>query len=87
MIYTSYFSSKKYKRETGVSIARWCNFWHGMTLQALYPSKELLEWWTSLPLSAKATDEAKQRYEALYRKQTLSKLHQKEVAILLEGKT
>ena len=42
MIYTSYFSSKKYNKEDGISIARYTKFWKGETYPNLYPSEELL---------------------------------------------
>lgn len=87
MIYTSYFSSRKYKTEDGVAIARWCSFWSGSKFSALAPSEELLEWWKSLPFKDREKAEPKWHYEKLYRKQTLSKLDPKEVARLLEGKT
>lgn len=44
MIYTSYFSSKKYKKEDGISIARYTKFWDGDSYSPLYPSADLLTW-------------------------------------------
>ena len=87
MIYTSYFSSKKYKPEDGISIARWCKFWSGMSFTTLAPSEELLSWWKSLSPEARETVAAKQHYTNIYREQTLSKLNPAEVAMILEGKT
>ena len=87
MIYTSYFSSKKYKPEEGISIARWCKFWSGLSYTALAPSTELLSWWKSLSSIEQETTEAKQCYANLYKEQTLSKLNPAEVAMILEGKT
>ena len=86
MIYTSYFSSKKYKPEEGVSIARWCKFWTGLRFEALAPSTELISWWKSLSPEAQETTAAKQHYTSLYRAQ-LYKLNPAEVATILEGKT
>jgi uncharacterized protein YeaO (DUF488 family) len=86
MIYTSYFSSRKYKSDDGVAIARWCNFWSGPTFKALAPSEELLSWWKSLPLEERASSEARDFYEKLYRAQ-LSKLNPAEIATILDGKT
>jgi uncharacterized protein YeaO (DUF488 family) len=86
MIYTSYFSSKKYKPEDGVAIARWCSFWPGLTFKTLAPSEELLSWWKSLPLEERASSDAQDFYEKLYRAQ-LSKLNPAEIATILDGKT
>ncbi len=85
MIYTSYFSSRKYKSEDGVSIARYCKFWHGYAFEALVPSEGLLWWWKHL--SPEEQNKSQQYYEYLYREQTLSKLNPAEVAMILEGKT
>ena len=49
MIYTSYFSSKKYNKDQGISIARYNKFWQGETYSDLFPSAALLAWWKSLP--------------------------------------
>ena len=87
MIFSSYFSSKKYKPENGVSIARWCKFWSGLSFTALAPSTELLSWWKSLSPMVQETIEAKQYYTDLYREQTLSNLNPAEVVMTLEGKT
>ena len=48
MIYTSYFSSKKYNKEDGISIARYNKFWDGESYPLLYPSTSLLAWWKDL---------------------------------------
>ena len=87
MIHTSYFSSKKYKPEDGVSIARWCLFWPGLTFSALAPSAELLNWWKSLSAEIQEQPATKQRYINIYKEQTLSKLNPAEIAMILEGKT
>lgn len=85
MIYTSYFSSRKYKPEDGVSIARYSKFWHGATFELLAPSDDILWWWKHLlPEEQK---ESQQYYEYLYREQILNKLNPQEVAMILEGKT
>jgi uncharacterized protein YeaO (DUF488 family) len=87
LIYTSYFSSRKYEPKDGVAIARWCSFWPGRKFDALVPSEELLLWWKSLPIKDQLQAEAKQHYENLYREQTLNKLDPSKVAKKLEGKT
>lgn len=87
MIYTSYFSSRKYKPEDGVSIARWSSFWNGLSFKALAPTEELLTWWKNLPKHTREKADAKQHYTNLYVEQTLSKLNPAEVATILEGKT
>ena len=86
MIYTSYFSSRKYKLEDEVAIARWCSFWPGPIFKALAPSEELLSWWKSLPLEEQARIDAQDFYEKLYRAH-LSKLNLVEIATILDGKT
>ena len=87
MIYTSYFSSRKYKPEDGVSIARWAPFWHGYNFKQLAPSRELLKWWKSLPLEDQEKTEYKQYYKDLYVQQILSELNPAKVAEMLDGKT
>lgn len=85
MIYTSYFSSRKYRPEDGVSIARYCKFWRGSIFEALMPSEQLLYWWKHL--SPEEQINSQQHYEDLYYEQTLSKLNPVEVAMTLKGKT
>jgi hypothetical protein len=48
MIYTSYFSSKKYSKEKGVPISHWNKFWDGLVYPLLVPSESLLSWWKGL---------------------------------------
>ena len=48
MIYTSYFASKKYNKDQGVSISRYNKFWQGDSYHDLFPSASLLAWWKSL---------------------------------------
>jgi len=79
MIYTSYFSSKKYNIELGVSIARYANFWKGEICQELFPSKELLA-------DYKADLINESQYKARYVVETLSKLNPKELAAKLNNK-
>lgn len=85
MIYTSYFSSRRYSPEDGVSIARYCKFWRGSTFEALMPSDQLLHWWKNLSLEEQ--NSSQQYYEYLYYEQTLSKLNPAEIAEALNGKT
>jgi hypothetical protein len=87
LIYTSYFSSRKYKPEDGVSIARFAPFWHGLTFSKLAPTEELLRWWKSLIPEDQVKKDFKDYYEKRYRLQTLSCLDPKEVTMILEGKT
>jgi len=87
MIYTSYFSSRKYKPEDGISIARWAPFWHGSNFSALAPSEELLKWWKSLSSEVREKADTKQHYANIYREQILNKLNPAEIAQVLEGKT
>jgi hypothetical protein len=86
MIYTTYFSSKKYKQEDGVSIARWAPFWNGLTFKALAPNEALLKWWKNLAPEDQGKADFKDYYEKRYRLQTLSSLDPKEVAMILECK-
>ena len=62
MIYTSYFSSKKYNKEDGVSIARYSDFWEGDTCFDLAPSSTLLAWWKSLSKDLQQDDYYQQLY-------------------------
>jgi hypothetical protein len=87
LIHTSYFSSRKYKSEDGIAIARWCSFWSGPTFKALAPNESLIEWWKSLSAKDREKADNKDYYEKRYRQQTLSSLDPKEVAMILEGKT
>ena len=86
MLYTSYFSSKKYKPEDVVSIARWAPFWKGSIFKALAPNEELFRWWKSLSPRDREKADFKDYYEKRYRLQTLSSLDPKEVAMTLNGK-
>jgi uncharacterized protein (DUF488 family) len=86
MIYTSYFSSKKYKKEDGISIARYTKFWDGDSYPLLYPSANLLTWWKSIPKEAAKEDWFTEQYERAYFNETLSKLDPHKVAKDLEGK-
>ena len=86
MIYTSYFSSKKYNPEDGVSITRWSPFWKGYTFKDLAPSTDLLKWWKSLPEEAQKCQDCQQIYFQVYKQETLSKLDPHKVAALLDGK-
>ena len=86
MIYTSYFSSKKYTKENGVSIARYNKFWDGESYPLLYPSAGLLAWWKGLPKEIQQSKYYQNMYSEAYYKETLSLLNPHIVAAELEGK-
>lgn len=86
MIYTSYFSSKKYNREAGVSIARYNKFWQGSVCLDLAPSPELLAWWKSLSEDLQKEEYYQQIYFTHYKMETLDKLNPKLVGDMLQNK-
>ena len=86
MIYTSYFSSKKYNKEDGISIARYNKFWDGESYPLLYPSASLLTWWKSLTKKQQSNIWLRDQYEQAYFAETLNKLDPHIVAAELEGK-
>ena len=86
MIYTSYFSSKKYNKEDGISIARYNKFWDGESYPLLYPSANLLAWWKGLSKEAQSKKEFQDTYWQYYWKETLSTLDPYKVAKELDGK-
>ena len=86
MIYTSYFSSKKYNKEDGISIARYNKFWKGNSYQYLYPSPRLLAWWKSLTKEEQLKNENINQYCQAYYEETLMDLNPHTVAAELDGK-
>ena len=86
MIYTSYFSSKKYNKEKGISISRWNKFWQGKTYPDLFPSESLLKWWKSLPEELQTQNYYQQLYFTYYKQETLDKLDPHKVAADLDDK-
>jgi uncharacterized protein (DUF488 family) len=86
MIYTSYFASKKYNKEQGISIARWNKFWQGESYPDLFPSSSLLAWWKSLPAELQKSEEYQQLYFNKYKQETLAHLDPHKVAADLENK-
>ena len=86
MIYTSYFSSKKYNKDQGISIARYNKFWQGETYPDLFPGVTLLAWWKSLPEESQKCKDYRQMYFEAYKQETLSKLDPCKVAADLENK-
>ena len=70
MIYTSYFSSKKYNKEQGISIARWNKFWQGENYPDLFPSQTLLAWWKRLPEEYQKHRDYQQMYFNYYKYET-----------------
>ena len=79
MIYTSYFSSRKWELSKGISIARYVKFWEGETYPLLFPSQNLLSDYKNGLINEK-------EYERRYVYETLSKLNPKEVYEALDGK-
>ena len=86
MIYTSYFASKKYNKDQGISIARYNKFWQGESYLELFPNAQLLAWWKSLTKEAQETEECQQQYFEAYKQETLSKLDPHKIAKDLEGR-
>lgn len=86
MIYTSYFSSKKYNKENGISIARYNKFWDGESYPLLYPSANLLAWWKGLSKEAQRKQEFQDTYWQYYWLEVLSKLDPDKIAKELDGK-
>lgn len=86
MIYTSYFSSKKYNKENGISIARYNKFWDGDSYYLLFPSVCLLTWWKHMPANFQQSKEYQDQYKKAFYEETLSKLDPHKVAKDLEGK-
>jgi uncharacterized protein (DUF488 family) len=86
MIYTSYFSSKKYNKEQGISIARYNKFWQGESYPGLYPSTNLLNWWKSLTKEEQESEERQHSYFEAYNEETLAPLDPHKVAAELNNK-
>lgn len=86
MLYTSYFSSKKYIKEQGISISRWNKFWQGESYPDLFPSQTLLSWWKSLTKEEQESEECQHSYFEAYKEETLFKLDPNKVAADLENK-
>ena len=86
MIYTSYFSSKKYNKDQGISIARYNKFWQGETYPDLFPSTTLLAWWKSLPEESQKCKDYQRIYFEAYKQETLDKLNPHKVAADLENR-
>lgn len=86
MIYTSYFASKKYNKDQGISIARYNKFWQGETYPKLFPSVDLLAWWKGLSSELQQHEGYIQLYFAKYKMETLDRLDPHKVAAELDGK-
>ena len=84
MIYTSYFSSKKYNPKDAVSVARFVKFPVAATCPELYPPEELLKWWKKLGPICQNRNWS--RYVEAYKEEVLSRLNVHELAAKLEGK-
>ena len=83
MIYTSYFSSKKFNEKDGVAITLGGNFWKGEVYKELAPTPQILNLWKK---EGRNNPKGELIYEALYRRDLLSKLVVSEVAKKLDGK-
>ena len=86
MIYTSYFSSKKYNKEDGVSISHYSDFWKGDTCFDLAPSSTLLAWWKSLSKDLQQDNYYQQLYFTRYKMETLDRLNPELVGDMLQNK-
>lgn len=86
MIYTSYFSSRKYKPEDGVSIARYCKFWKGQLYEKLMPPEYLLNWWKSLSQVEQQSFDNREQYKIAYTTRVLAQLDVHEIAKELDNK-
>lgn len=86
MIYTSYFASKNYNKDQGISISRYNKFWQGESYPDLYPSSNLLAWWKSLSPEAQQSEICQQEYFRYYKQETLDKLNPHIVAKDLDNK-
>ena len=85
MIYTSYFSSKKYKPEAGVSIARYCKFWKGPSYDKLMPPEYLLSWWKNLSVEEQQNCDNREQYKTAYVTRVLAQLDVHEIAKELDN--
>lgn len=86
MIYTSYFSSRKYKQEDGVSIARYCKFWQGLVYDKLVPPEYLLNWWKNLSKEEQQIADNREQYKTAYVTRVLAQLDVHEIAKDLENR-
>ena len=86
MIYTSYFSSKKYKLEDGVSIARYCKFWKGISYNKLIPPDYLINWWKSLSPEEQQSVSNREQYRCAYVNRVLAQLDVHEIVKDLDNK-
>jgi hypothetical protein len=86
LIYTSYFASKKYKPEDGVSIARYCKFWNGLDYEALKPPEDLINWWKSLSPKEQQSFDKREQYKCAYINRVLAQLDVHEIAKELDNK-
>ena len=86
MIYTSYFSSRKYKPEDGISIARYCGFWKGPVYDKLVPPEYLIKWWKGLSSEEQQSHDNREQYKITYLTRVLAQLNVHEVAKELDSK-
>lgn len=68
MIYTSYFSSRKWELTKGISIARYNKFWKGESYPSLFPTFSILHDYKNGLINEK-------EYERRYISEVLSKLN------------
>ena len=86
MINTSYFSSKKYDFNSGVSVARFVKFKVADTCPELYPPKDLLSWWKELTNEQQKSPFYQNLYAKAYKIQVLNKLDVHKLSARLQGK-
>jgi hypothetical protein len=86
MIYTSYFSSKKFNTNDGIAVTLGASWWKGKFYKALAPTPKILSWWKNLSKEEQLTPKNKAIYETLYKRDVLSKLDVNKVAKDLDGK-
>lgn len=83
MIYTSYFSSRRFPINLGVAITLGGKFWKGDVYKALAPTPQILNWWKNERQKWKNPELV---YEKLYIRDVLNKLDVHQVAKDLNGK-
>lgn len=87
MIYTSYFSSRKFNVNDGVAITLGGKFWKGEVDKTLAPTSRILNWWKNeLTEEERLTPKKQAIYKALYIRDVLAKLDVKEYAKKYQNK-
>lgn len=87
MIYTSYFSSKKFNPDDAVAITLGGRFWKGEVDQTLAPTPRILNWWkNTLTEEERQTPKKQAIYKFLYIRDVLSKLNPIEYGLKYQDK-